>query len=103
MELKSMKNSKSSNADSGKAVGMDDEEYPYGLRISVEDEHIAAAGLVGCKVGDEVMIMAKAKVVGRSEYENEDSDGSKSVSLQITDMAVDKESDDVTRAEKLYE
>lgn len=59
--------------------------YPYGLCLHITDETLAKLGLEGCDVGDELHIMAVAKVIGTSEQEYE---GGKHATLdvQITEM-----------------
>lgn len=76
----------------------DDSLYPYGTRIDLEDEHLAALS-IDPEVGQEVTIKAKAVVVGRNEHESEDHKH-ESVSFQITDIEVSGATQDA--AETLY-
>ena len=107
MSLKSMKNPPSPSK-----LKIEDEyneppEYPYGLEIEVTDEKVALLNLQKCKIGEEVLITAKAKVSRINELQRELSDGGEDasvrVSLQITDMDVNKESNDADRVKTLYE
>ena len=82
-----------------------EDHYPWGTRLEFENEMIEALNLSECKVGDEVMIVAKAKVESRSEYERENASentSQKSVSMQLTAIRITKEGDDKDRADKLY-
>lgn len=69
-------------------------EYPYGTRLCLDDDTLKKLGISDPpKVGAYVMIMAKAEVVSRSEYESKH-DGkatdSKSCDLQITEMSIEE-------------
>lgn len=81
-----------------------DEHYPYGTELTFEDELYQSIGLDACAVDEEVMVMAKAKVVRKSESSSSRSGGddneSKSMTLQITEVDVQKAPED--RSKKLY-
>lgn len=66
------------------------EEYPWGLRITLDDETLDKLGLgMLPKVGGEVTFTAKAVVTSVSQHECDDGDGpdtEQTVCLQITDM-----------------
>lgn len=69
--------------------------YPYGTRITLNDAHAKAfPGLLDCKIGQEVTITAKAKIIEISES-TDAREGSKqescSVEFQITKLALDYE------------
>lgn len=86
INLKLTKSEKESECD----IGMDDNPYPYGTRINIDDEHLAALNL-NAKIGDTVEIRAKAEVVSMSAHEDADADKPhKSMSFQLTDIEVKK-------------
>jgi hypothetical protein len=70
--------------ESGKVEQRDD--YPWGLLISLNDEAIKRLALSMPKVGDELMLTAKVKVMSTSTHESGD-ETHNDVSMQITDMA----------------
>ena len=70
------------------AVEMESPAYPWGTRISLEDEHLEALGL-NLSVGDSVTIQAVAEVVEHSQHESEDHEHI-SMSFQITDIDMSK-------------
>lgn len=64
-------------------------EYGWGTRIELNDEQIANLGMPALpKVGEFMMIQARVKVMSVSQYDRADQDSERSISLQITDMAV---------------
>lgn len=77
------------------------DEYPWGLHITLNDDVIKKLAMAVPKVGDEVMVTAKAKVLSTST--REDGDESKStVELQITDIGIGAEGDKPSAASVLY-
>jgi len=74
-------------------AAMDQPSYPWGLEINLENDSVEKLGIdiENTKAGDEIMIMAKAKVTNVSQRENIERSGNKkinkSIGLQITDMA----------------
>ena len=64
-------------------------EYPYGSRITIEDDHVDGMGMGNAKTGDEMEMSGTAKVIGTR---SEDVAGGKrrSVELQITKMGMAK-------------
>jgi len=63
-------------------------KYPWGTRLCLDDETMAKLGLSMLPVGTEVMIMAKATVVGMSTSERQGGDREDNIDLQITSMDV---------------
>jgi hypothetical protein len=63
-------------------------KYPWGSRLTLEDDHVDSMGMGGAKADDEVEIMAHAKVIGSRSEERGGGKKSKSVELQITAMSV---------------
>ena len=92
--MKSMKLTKRAAVDLSAAPSVaDTPEYPYGLKIYLENEQIMKLGLTEAAVDDEVTITAKAKVCGvhKSETQNVGYDDYRhSVDLQITHMDIGK-------------
>jgi hypothetical protein len=80
----------------------DSPQYPYGLSINLDNDALDKLGLgTGVEVGDEVSIIAKAKVTSKSGYETMVGGAENSIGLQITDMEV---SGEATKAGKtLYD
>lgn len=79
----------------------DEPKYPYGLRLSLDEESMQKLGLEGLlQVGSVVTIMAKAKVVGASENEILD-ETERRIDIQITDMAPPAQPG-ATMADRLY-
>lgn len=68
------------------------EEYPWGLRLHLQNESLDALGITEMPETDVVVtITAKAKVVGVSSSASSNSKKYRSVDLQITDMALGAE------------
>ena len=82
MALTSMKRSSANEA----PADLEKPEYPWGLSITLEKEDMDKLGMAMPKVGDEVHIVAKAKVSSTNMSEGEDGTYA-SVGLQLTDMA----------------
>lgn len=81
-------------------------QYPWGLSLSLEQESLKKLGLsVGeLEVGQEVSVIAKARVVSLSSNQSEGNDKNESASLQLTDVCVELEGADAAKAlNALYE
>ncbi|TDY26300.1 hypothetical protein B0G81_6810 [Paraburkholderia sp. BL6665CI2N2] len=77
-------------------------DYPYGLCISLGSDELAKLGIKDLpSIGAEMSLTATVKVTSVSSSESERGDGYKSVSLQITQMALD-DGKGPSAAEKLY-
>ncbi len=77
------------------------DEYPYGLRISLQKSELVKLGMKNLpKVGDEFQIEAKAKVVSVRASDHAEYGDDASCELQITDLALDN--DDEPASKKLY-
>lgn len=69
--------------------------YPWGTRITLESDTLDKLGIKALPtVGDDLMIEAKVRVISVRE-----SDNSKSVELQITDMDLENDGDEVEEGE----
>lgn len=79
------------------------EEYPYGLRVTLNKEELVKLGFKSLpKVGDKFRIDAEATVESVSASESSSGGDYKSVSLQITDMEMDGDEKEDTSAVKIY-
>lgn len=92
---------KENSADFGQPLSEVKEEYPYGLRICLNNDTIKMLGLSEMpEVGTGFNMKAVVKVVSTNEYEDET--GEKyTVDLQITDMDLMPQKMKID-AEKLY-
>jgi len=93
MELVDMKRSKSEmkGTDAPEAVsGSSKEKYPWGLSINLEKESLSKLGIdiKKMKLGATMTLSAQVEVSSISENQNIGSPDNKSMSLQITKMAV---------------
>lgn len=102
MELKSMILSPEEKKEYAGSVVAEAPMYPYGLRISLGDDAIDKLGLVGNpEAGQKLMLVARVEVVGFSQDKTFTGDIEKSLSLQITEMALAPDTDKKTDPEKV--
>ena len=66
------------------------DEYPWGLRITLNSDALKKLCIDLPKVGDMMAMGGLAKVVGVSVRESENSDSHSQVDLQITDFGMEK-------------
>ena len=78
----------------------DDEEYPWGLRINLDDESMEKLGIDLKDVGDVCVFSATAVVTNVSQSAGDNGEH-KDMSLQITDMEI-KPIEEADTAEQLY-
>lgn len=79
-------------------------KYPYGLRITLEDAVLKKLGLSKLpEVGQTMGLHAMVKVVSVSDDNGPAGSSELSVSLQITDMALEEKSEDQKRDEEMIE
>ena len=103
MELKNMKMSDEESKEYDGSVVASKPEYPYGLQITLNDDAIDKLGLPALpQVGSTMIITARVEVCSVSQYERQDQDKERSVSLQITDMALGPDQKPSNPGEKLY-
>lgn len=77
-------------------------DYPYGLSICLGADEMEKLGIKDLPaIGDQMSLTATVKVTSVSSYDSEGGGSSKSVSLQITEMALD-DGKAPSAAEKLY-
>jgi len=74
----------------------DENYYPHGTSISIDDDLVDELDAGNLAVGDVVEVRGYAFVDSKSEYSSKDS-SSKSIRLQMTSMKIDRENDDVVK------
>lgn len=89
-------------SDDGKVETRDD--YPYGLRLSLNSEQLKKLGIDTPAVGSMLQLGGMAKVVSSSTYEDEGEEPRSRVELQITDLGMQSSESPApkTAAETLY-
>lgn len=96
---------KKGNSAKEATIGYEQEDYPYGTRLSFEKESLKKLGksVTDFEIGDLVTVVAKAKVIELSQHQgNRDSER---VELQVTDIELDlpsniKQSQDFMKAKR---
>lgn len=79
------------------------EEYPFGLCISLDDESLQKLGIKEIpKVGAEYTFEAKAVVTRTSSSSDTQGEDESTISLQITDLDFGADTDDKSPAAMLY-
>lgn len=74
------------------SVEADTPEYPYGLRINMDDDSLKKLGITELpEVGTTMTLQARVEVVSVSQHES-DNGKHRDMSLQITDMALEASS-----------
>lgn len=91
MKLVSMKLDKSARDQMTEpsSLASDGPLYPWGLSVTLDEEALDKLQLDLPKVGTTVVLVARADVTSVSSNEGQDRKPRRSVSLQITDLAVD--------------
>lgn len=90
-------------------VAMDAPMYPWGLNLTLDDEVLELLGLSKLPtVGKPMMLVARVDVTSVSERKDQSEGGStknRSVSLQITDLALapDEKGDEPAAQDVLYD
>ena len=70
-------------------VASEGPEYPYGLCLNLEKEQIDKLGLGTPKAGSKMMLHALVEVKSVTVTDEKGGKGYKSLSLQVTDMALE--------------
>lgn len=103
MELKSMKLTKKEATAEVELKAMDAPQYPWGLRLELNDESMAKLGMKSLpSVGQKMILVAEVDVTSVSEHESQGSGKRQHMSLQITDMAVELKVEKKDAAKNLY-
>ena len=98
----SMKKSKEKLKEEKKPYDFPQDEYPYGLRICLDNESLKKLGVKNTfAVGTVLKLEAVVEVSSASMRETE-SGPEFSMDLQITEMELEKENTNSDRANKLY-
>ena len=90
MKMVNMKQSKKESETMAAPVEVDASEYPYGLCLNLGKEEIAKLGLGTPKAGSKFMLHAMVEVKSVTISDHADGNGYKDMSLQITDMVLEK-------------
>lgn len=101
MALKDLKISKKEAKEASKLSTPyeDQERYPYGLRLDLNNDTLEKLGITKLPaVGTVLMFEAKAKVVGSRQSATESSDN-RSIELQITHLDLEMDDDEVSEGE----
>ena len=84
-------------------VTSDAPEYPYGLRISLDDDALEKLGLTQLPaVGTKMQLSATVEVCSTSAYSTQEGEAETSVSLQITAMELGTAQQSSSAASLLY-
>jgi hypothetical protein len=73
----------------------DTPEYPYGLRITIEDEKVGELGLDKLRVGDKLTISCDCEVIEVAEREDQ---GGKTQRVELQIQKIGNDEDDNTDA-----
>ncbi len=87
LKLRDMKLSRREKAEEASPVG-DQPDYPYGLRLSLDEDALDKLGIELPDVGDAFFVVAVATVQSVSEHQSEDR-ASQNVELQIEQLSLD--------------
>ncbi len=99
MNLTNMKMSSSEREDESMLVDSD-EDYPWGLRVHLDSAAMSKLN-TPAKIGDKLMLVAMVNVTNTTEYADA-SGSSNSMSLQITDMALESARDSDDRLARMF-
>lgn len=78
-------------------------KYPYGLRISLNDDDLAKLGITSLPaVGTKMVITCQTEVCSTGVYEDQSKEKEASMSLQIQAMEIGEDKDSSDAATLLY-
>lgn len=99
----SMKMSPEESAEYAGSVMADKPIFPWGLRITLDDESLKKLNMAALPAVDQTMIITcRVKVVEVSSTQVSEDDKKDCVGLQITDMELSADRSGETREQKLY-
>lgn len=102
MELKNMKMTSDERSEMKSSIPVDAPNYPYGLCLHLEDAAIEKLGLPALPAAEQTMMLhARVKVERVSSSETAEGKN-RSLSLQITDMALVADEEKKDPAKTLY-
>ena len=101
MALVSMKKSKPfpGNAEQPILSSSEQDDYPYGLQVNLEDEELQKLGNLRMAPGQEIIMKGICRVVSVSQQPDDDS--KRSASLQIVSLQLGPD-EDVSTADRVY-
>lgn len=83
-------------------IAQEEPAYPYGLCITLDNESIEKLGITDMpKVGSTMMIKSIADITATSEHKQDGGKVERSITLQITDMAISGQEEKSTE-QKFY-
>jgi hypothetical protein len=84
------------------SIATDGPQYPYGLSLSLDGEALAKLKLSikDLEVGGTLALVAKVRVSSLSKNEHEGGHKNENVGLQITDLCLEAEGADASKAAK---
>jgi len=102
--MKSMKLTKQETKLQNEPTEIQKEEYPYGLRLNLDNDSLKKLGITTLpEVGSYMILMAKIEVLSISENQHEgDEELRRDISIQITDMELAPEKPKPSMSETLY-
>jgi hypothetical protein len=77
----------------------DSPQYPYGLRLNLDNASVDKLGVALPKVGEKLMIEAYVEVVSVSAHDSKDG-MRKSIELQITDLCLEPRKEEAKEQEQ---
>jgi hypothetical protein len=99
--MKSMKRVKDDNVD--EPVDIDTSEYPYGLKLHLDNDSLKKLGIEKLpEVGAVMTLTAKVEVADISSSEGQDGEVHRGVGLQITEMELSSSKEKKDIGEELY-
>lgn len=82
---------------------VDRPEYPWGLQLNLDEEAIEKLDIDLPEVGKDMLIMARVSVTSVSQQESASGGKNRGISLQITDLCLEKDSGEGgSAADRLY-
>lgn len=101
--MKSMKMEKKQAEQMGDTVKSDTPEYPYGLKIHLDNECLKRLALEELpEIGEEMMLVAKVQVTDVHQSERQGEGPYMSVGLQITDMELSEAKEEKDTSSVFY-
>lgn len=102
MDLKNMKMTPKEAKEQYEPKSLDSPQYPYGLCLNLDNDSLEKLGIPIPAVGQELSLTAKVEVTSVSQYDSKNGHKNSSISLQITDMALEKSKQKVD-SKKIYD
>ncbi len=88
--MKNMKISKADMEEKSEPQSVDSPQYPYGLKIYLDNDMLEKLGISQLpQVGASLVLSAKCEVCEVGQYDSKDGGKNQTMSIQITDMALE--------------